>query len=636
MLRGIRNASSNWLGKSVMVVIMGVLIVSFAVWGIADIFRGFGRSTLASVGSTEIGIEQFRQVYNDRLREFGRQLGRPLTMEQARALGLDRQILRQSIAEAVLDESVRRRGLGLSDEGLRTAIMNDPVFRGVNGSFDPARFALLLQRAGYSEQRFIAEQRQQTLRRQIAATVNGGLVPPKAMVDAFVAFQSEERDAQYFRLGEAQAGAIAAPTDEQLRAFFEDRKASFRAPEYRKIAIVDVTPEKLAKTIEISDEDARKTFEQEKARFSQPEKRHLLQLVFENEAAAKSAAAKIKTGASFTDLAAEQGKKAEDIDLGTIAKSDIIDPAVADAAFALGEGAVSEPVKGRFGWVLLKADKIEPGVTPTFESVTADIKSDLATARARGRVSEIYNKIEDERAGGANVAEAARKLGLDVTTIEAVDRSGRGPDDRQVSGIPENTNILTQAFASDLGIESEPVQSQGGYIWYDVLGITPSRERTFDEVRGKVAERWRADEIAGRLRKRAEEMVKELDAGKTLAEVAATAGVTVETATGLKRQAQAQALGQGVVADIFGTAEGRAGQTAGKDETERVVFRVTRVAVPSQAGEEAARRASEALKTPLADELVAQYVVALESDIGVRINESAVQQVVGGGGGAAN
>src|SRR3978361_1201717 len=99
MLRGMRKASSNWLGKIVMATVMGVLIISFGVWGIADIFKGFGQSTLAKIGRTEISAEQFRQIYTDKLQQLGRSFGRPLTMEQARAFGLDCQGVLQTVAE---------------------------------------------------------------------------------------------------------------------------------------------------------------------------------------------------------------------------------------------------------------------------------------------------------------------------------------------------------------------------------------------------------------------------------------------------------------------------------------------------------------------------------------------------------
>src|SRR6202035_3758139 len=135
MLRGLRKASSNWIGKAVMAVVMGVLIVSFGIWGIADIFRGFGQSTLAKVGGTEISAEQFRQIYMDKLQQLSRQVGRPQTSEQSRDIGLDRQVLQQTIAEAALDEEARRMGLGQSDAETMRAIYSDPNFRGLNGQF---------------------------------------------------------------------------------------------------------------------------------------------------------------------------------------------------------------------------------------------------------------------------------------------------------------------------------------------------------------------------------------------------------------------------------------------------------------------------------------------------------------------
>src|SRR6201999_672046 len=151
MLRGMRKASSNWVGKTIMAVVMGVLIISFGIWGIADIFRGFGQSTVAKVGRTEISLNEFRQIYTDRLQQIGRQFGRPLTPDQARAFGLDRQILQQTIADAALDEDAHRLGLGQSDEEIRRTIMNDPNFKSVDGKFDPVRFQGIIRNLGYTE-----------------------------------------------------------------------------------------------------------------------------------------------------------------------------------------------------------------------------------------------------------------------------------------------------------------------------------------------------------------------------------------------------------------------------------------------------------------------------------------------------
>src|SRR5258708_36207884 len=157
MLRGMRKASSNWLGKIVMAVVMGVLIVSFGVWGIADIFRGFGQSSLAKVGGTEISTEQFRQIYTERLQQIGRQFGRPLTMDQARAFGLDRQVLQQTIADAALDEEARRLGLGQSEAETMRMVYAAPNFHGLGGNFEQARFHPTTSTFYYTEQRYLAE-----------------------------------------------------------------------------------------------------------------------------------------------------------------------------------------------------------------------------------------------------------------------------------------------------------------------------------------------------------------------------------------------------------------------------------------------------------------------------------------------
>src|SRR6202163_840429 len=211
MLRGMRKASSNWLGKSIMAVVMGVWIISCGVWVIADIFRGFGQSTLAKVGHIEISTEHFRQLYTDKLQQIGRQFGRPLTMEQARAFGIDRQVLQQTIAEAALDEEARRLGLGQSDAETMRMILRDPNFKGVGGAFDPARFQATIRQFGFTEQRFIADQRRVSLRRQIAGTITAGLEPPKVLIEALSRFQNEQRSIEYVRLDAAQAGPIDPP-----------------------------------------------------------------------------------------------------------------------------------------------------------------------------------------------------------------------------------------------------------------------------------------------------------------------------------------------------------------------------------------------------------------------------------------
>jgi peptidyl-prolyl cis-trans isomerase D len=341
MLRGIQKASVNWLGRAIMGVVLGLIVVSFAIWGIGDIFRGFGRSYVAKIGRTEIGVEQFRQIFNDRLQTLSRQIGRPIPADQARALGFDKQVLGQMLAEAALDDRSRAMGLNLSDAEVARRIMSEPVFRGPGGQFDRLKFEQTIRNAGYTEQRYMQEQRRQSIRRQIATSVTGGMPAPKTAIEAFNRFENEQRNVEFFVLTEAQAGESPKPTPEQLSEYFNTRKILFRAPEFRKIVVLAVTPEEIGKTLEISDADVRRVYDDRRDRFTTPERRHLQQIVFPNLDDAKKAAEQIAGGTAFDAIASERGLKESDIDLGTVAKTGILDRAVAEAAFALKEGGVS-------------------------------------------------------------------------------------------------------------------------------------------------------------------------------------------------------------------------------------------------------------------------------------------------------
>jgi len=613
-----------------MATVMGVLIVSFGIWGIADIFRGFGQSTLAKVGRTEISTEQFRQIYNERLQQIGRQFGRPLTMDQARALGFDRQVLQQTLAEAALDEETRRLGLAQSPEETMRLIFSDPNFKGVNGAFDPQRFQSVIRQLGFSEQRFIAEQRRVSLLLQIAGTVAAGLETPKVLLDALARYQSEQRTIEYVKLDAAQAGTIDPPSPETLAAYFDEHKALFRAPEYRKISFVVITPEEIGKWTEVSDEDAKKLFEQRRDKYGTPERRQVWQIVFPNAEEAQAARSRVESGLSFDDLAKERGLNPADVDLGVIAKSAIVDPAIADAAFSLQSGELSQPAQGRFGVALVKIGKIEPGVAPNYESVAAEIKRDIAKERARTKVAELRDKMEDERGGGASVIEAAQKLGLAPVTIDAVDRSGRLPSGQPAMNIPRGLDVVSQAFNSDVGVDNDPISFNGGYVWYDVLGVTPSRERSLDEVRDQVETRWRDDQIASRLRAKATDMVQKLEQGGKLADEAAQAGLSVETASGFKRDATVPGLPAAAVAAAFRTVKDGVGQTPDPAANAWIVFRVTDITVPPvDLASDETKKLSENLKRAITDEQLAQYITQLQSNIGISVNQTAFAQVTG-------
>jgi peptidyl-prolyl cis-trans isomerase D len=629
MLRGIRKASENWLGRGLMAVVMTLLAGSFAVWGINDIFRGFGRAGLAKIGDAEISIDRFKQNYQDRLQQISRELGRPLPADRASALGLDRQVLGEMIAQAGLDQRVHQMGLGLSDADIARRITSDPKLQNTNGQFDRAKFELILRNMGYSEQRFVAEQRQDILRRQILGSVAADLAVPKAWLEALNQFENQQRSIEYIALGLAQAGDIPQPTDEALKKYFDERKILFRAPEYRKIAIVTVTPGELAKWMEVSDDDIKQAYDQRRSSFTTPEQRHVEQIVFPTLADAQTAADRIKNGAHFSEIASERGLKNQDIDLGTIPKSRIVEPAVADAAFTLQEGEVSAPIQTRFGAALVTVLQIVPETTQPLADATQQLRSDIALERAKSQVRNLHDKIEDDRAGGSTIEEAAAKLKLPVSTYE-VDRSGRDRDGKSLLNIPHGADVVKAAFASDVGVDNDPIDADGGYIWYDVAAIAPARERTLDEVKAEVEHRWHDDEVASRLKTKAADLVGKLNSGEQLAALASADGIKVQTAKNIKRGTANGDISARMTDAVFQTAKDAYGSAVGDDPTQWVVFRVLEVNTPPlDANSRDYERMAQTVQGELSNDLIGQYIARLEDDLGISVNASVLAQAAG-------
>ncbi|MBV8508577.1 MAG: SurA N-terminal domain-containing protein [Xanthobacteraceae bacterium] len=627
-----RKASSSWLGQVVMATVVGFLIIAFGIWGIADVFRGSGRQTVATVGGVEISADQFRQAYNDQLQQLQRQIGRPIPPEQARAFGLDRQVLQKLMTDAALNERARQLGLGVGDDEIVKHILQDPSFRGINGQFDQTRFEQTLRAYGFTEPRYVAKLRGDAVRGQLADSFISGVTVPKTALEAFNRYQNEERNVDYVVLGPAVAGDIPEPSPEVLTKYFEDRKALFRAPEYRKVVLLALSPETIAKSIEVSDADVKRAYDEHLSRYTTPERRDLQQIVFPNQEEADKAAQRLKEGTTFDALVKERGLKDTDVNLGLVTKTGIIDPAIADAAFALPADGTSDPVKGRFGITLVHVNKIEPQQVKPFADVEAELKREIALDRAKATITDTTNKVEDELASGARLDEVATKLNLPYRTIDAIDRSGRDPAGTAVADLPDSPDLLSNLFAAAVGAQNDALQLKGGgYVWYEVAGITPGRDRTFEEVKDKVEARWRQGEIESKLRAKADETVKQINGGTKLADLAATDKLQVQWANNLKRQGSPTLPAQAVAA-VFETPQGSAGTAEGRDASERIVFQVTNINVPAfDPNAPEAKKIEDTLKRMLGDETLMQYLQKTAADMGTTVNQDVINQALGAG-----
>lgn len=626
VLQTLRKGASGLIAKAFLI----LLTVSFVIWGIADVFQGYGTSAVAKVGDTEIPVAAFRQQYLDQIQRISRTTGRAITPDQARAFGLDRQILNQMIGEAALDDDIKRRGLALSDDEIAREIRANPAFRRPGAAeFEPAYFEQLLRANGFTEARFIALEKERVLREQIVEALTGEMSVPAVLRDAIHHYESEQRDISYVAVTPPALGAVPEPTEEQLRAFYDAHKITFRAPEYRKVAVLALTPASLAQWIDVPETDVRAAYEANPARFGTPERRQVQQIVFSNADEAQAADDKIKSGASFLDIAAARGLTAKDVDLGLVTKSDLIDPRIAEAAFSLPVDGTSGPIPGAFGSALVHVVRIEPGQQKPFDEVKDQLRQEIALERARRDLLDKHDAIEDERASGSTLVELSQKLGLNMETVEAVDRSGRDTTGAEVTGIPARADVVGGAFATQPGVEADAVQlpQNGGYVWFDVLEVTPSRERPFDEVKDLVRSRWTEDETVKAVAAKAQELLDAAQGGKSLADVAAGAGLEVKTAEGLQRGRATGDFSTDALNRIFDAKAGVFGTAPGTSPTERLVFQVTKVTVPPVSPAEEAVTAQIAQQ--MENDLLVQYVNGLRGELGVSVNERSFQAAIG-------
>ncbi|WP_112663358.1 SurA N-terminal domain-containing protein [Microvirga flavescens] len=630
MLRGMRQIGQSLVGKIIGTILFCLLIGSFAVWGIGDIFRAAPPSMVARVGKTDITREEFRIAYNNELQRLGRQFRTVITPEQARMFGIDQRVANSLVTQAVMTEEAKKLGLSISDQLVARSILEEPAFRGSDGQFNRALFDQMLRNAGLSEAGFVQEQRSTITRAQLADAIVGDLNVPAAARDAIHRYGSERRAASYFVLEPAQIGEIPAPTAEQLQTFYNERKASFRAPEYRALSVLSLNAASVADPSKVSDADARQRYEQQKANFGSPEKRTIQQISFPSQEEAEAAFKRIKEGATFDAVAQERNVPAQDLELGTFTKQQMLDPVVAEAAFALQEGATSGPVAGRFGPVLVRATKVESEAVRPFEEVAGQLRAEIANERARSELEAAHDTIEDLRASARPLADIAKEKGLTVLQIPAVDSNGLDKDSKPVE-IPSKDALLKAAFASDIGVDNEALRAQdGGYLWFDVTDIEPSREKSLDEVKDAVASLWKQDETAQRLSDKARQLTERLEKGEAIEAVAKDAGATVKTAADLARNGAKDDLTAEVVNRIFAVPVSKAGNAA-NGVSNRVVFKVTSAAVPPLAADsQEAKTITDQLRTAMSDDLIAQYVAQIRQDLGVTINQTAMRQAIGG------
>lgn len=633
MLTVLREGARSTVAKVFLVVIALAVVAGL---GFGGYIGNIGQRTVLAVGDTEISAETFQIALQRQLNRLSQQLGTNLTLEQARMFGVDRQLLSQLASEAALNSEAGRFGLGVSDGRLAERISNDPIFLQVGG-FNRQFFQQVLRNYGITEDDFVADTRTFAARQQLAMGLVGGMLPSNAMMEVANTYANELRQVSFLELGEANLGERPDATPEDLRTFYNDRTSDYRAPEYRGLVFVELSPSSLADPDGVSAEEVQSAYEAEIDALTSVGERNITQLLFTDEGQAAAARVRLLAGETADDLEANEDISVTVSELGAVRQSGILDQGAAGSAFALAVAGPTEVIEGRFGSIIMLVNEIvEDTVTPLAE-VEERLRAAIASSSARDDLFNLFESIEDARAGGDPLTDIAARFELDLVAIDAMDSNGIGRDGNAVT-LPLTNSLIADTFESDVGLENDAIDSSdGGFVWFEVTDIEEARDLTFEEAEDRVLADWLVDQRDQLLRERSAELVDELERGRSINTLAIANDLPlIETSPFTRGEAPDELGGPATVAAYEGS-EGHFGDVEGPptedgESATRLVFVVTDVTRPAFFEEAAdVQELAEELGPALEDTILTQYVAGLQATLGVRVNEELVQQLTGGG-----
>lgn len=616
MLDSFRNASKFWVVKLLLVLVA----LSFVAFGVGDVTGLFGRGPAIEVGGTPITAAEVNAEFKREVERLQPMFGGKLTREDAKKLGLMDRTIDSMITRHLIGEAANRLGLTISNEFAVARITEDPAFRNQLGLFDRDQMRRALGRAGISETDFMKEEKRNLIRSQMSEGLSGGLTAPKVLVDPLVRWREERRIAETVIVRDESVALPPPPDAATLEQYYKDHTNSFMAPEFRSLTVLLVRPTDVAAEIEVTETMVTEAYQARLNEFVTPERRQIQQVVLADEANAAKAAELVKAGKDLTGLAKELGGSV--VDLGTVEKADLPDE-LADAVFTARSGAITAPIRTALGWHVAKIGQITPGHTRQLAEVKAQIEQDLRHDKALDRLSELGNKVEDALGGGATLEETASQHNLKVVRIPAIDAQGNGPNGKPVADAPKVETFLDVAFHTDQGTESQLTEiGNDGYFLTRVDQVTAPQPKALAEVRPQVIADWQAEYRHQQAEATARKLAAELKSAEPAAKVAAAYGLKTDTTTAFTREgAEAAKLPGSIVAELFRDQPGAV--AVGATQGGWIVARLTKVVPfdPAQQ-EQAMQGATRRISATLSGDLVEQYIAALNSSLGVKVDRS--------------
>jgi peptidyl-prolyl cis-trans isomerase D len=499
---------SNNLSKTAVWILMGLLILGLAGFG-ATSLTGTIR-TVGKVGDKYIDINLYARTLTQEIQAVSAETGSPLSFAQAREIGLDQAVLARIVRARALDHEAEQMGLSVGDENLRDEILNIPAFQGVDGSFDRDAYSFALGQAGSSEAEFETQLREEVARSLLQGAIMAGTTMPDTYAQTLISFLGETRDFTWSRLGQSDlAEPLAPPSDEVLRAYYQDNLGDYELPETKRITYAVLLPDTLIDTIDIDEADLRAEYDARINEYRRPERRLVERLVYLDAAAATRAAAQLDVnGTTFEALVQDRGLSLNDIDLGDVSRLEL--DAAGEDVFNAQVGDVVGPLPTALGPALFRVNAILPAQNTPFEQAEPAIRRDLAAGAARRQVDVLAEEFDNMLAAGATLEDLDTETRMQLGAIDWY--PALGEDIAAYGGFRE----AAAALSADDFPEIIPLDD-GGIVALRLEEVLAPRPAPFEEARLNVQGNWEAEQTEMLLTAQAQAVLPAVEAGESFA-----------------------------------------------------------------------------------------------------------------------
>ncbi len=622
MLEALRNASKSWVMKGILAVLALTFVLFFGTDFGGGRGGGSGASSVIEVGDRNFTVHEVSRAFNEEVRQVSARTGQRIDQETAVNAGLLDQAVSRLVTETLFDQAAKDLGVTASVDATAQAIRELPRFRDTTGRFDRTLFEAFLQQQGMSEGAFVAQTQLDLQRNQYLGTLQIAAATPGLLSDNLYTRRAERRVAEILTVPLPAPGTIADPDEAQLAAFYDQYKDAFETPELRSATLATLNPVALAATIEVPRSELEEAYKSRQDEFQVPETRDIVQATFSSREDAIRAAALIEGGKTFAE-ASEEVTGLPAVTLEGVTRNGIALSALADAAFALAPETVSAPFESELGWHLAEVKSVTPGRTIPFDEAAPNLREELARAKATDRIYDILNDVEDGLAGGATIDEVARESGLAVSKLDGISRSGQTASGENSDNPALTPETLARLFAMPEAGDTEVVESSdGGFTAVRLDQITEPAVPALSVVRDRAIAAWKEDRAREQADETAAKIVERAKAGESLEALAGEFNASFVRTDPFDRTGQGATISTPLVAPIF---EAEAGAVIDQPVTEGAA--VARVAEIKTADMNAPERTQlrQALAGQIANDIINQLAVALQSEIEIDIDRPALQ-----------